>query len=239
MIKKMRTYLILALLNIFIICGLFVFAQMRFQEQEVENMHFKISHSEQPFVSEKMLIKLLKTYIKNSAKIFVKAVDLNELEEVLTHHNSIEQADVFWGIDGALNVQVKQRLVLARVMDGFSTYYIDNKGDKMELSEEFSAQVPVVFGEVSRVDRQKLLELLKEIYEDEFLKQQVTEVLILNNQKIEMKVRDGDYVVKFGVLDHIYQKLQNYKAFKSYSKQHIERKYQIINISFTKQVICS
>ncbi len=49
-------------------------------------------------------------------------------------------------------------------------YYLDSKGNRMSLSENFSARVPLVSGEISEENCKPFLLLFNEIKKDDFLK---------------------------------------------------------------------
>lgn len=71
---------------------------------------------------------------------------LRSLEQTLKSNEMIEDADVFLTIDGTLGASIKQRTPIVRVNDEAVAYYIDIKGDRMPLSANYSARVPVLNG---------------------------------------------------------------------------------------------
>jgi len=95
---------------------------------------------------------------------------LNNLEKNLFSNQMIENADVFISVDGKLGTLIKQKRPIARVNNGEYAYYIDSKGQKMPLSKNFSARVPIVEGVVNEHISSNLFLLLKKINNDEFLK---------------------------------------------------------------------
>ena len=131
------------------------------------------------FITHEMVNNLL---IQNSwlpLTIKKEKVDLNTLETVLEDHEMIEKAEVFSGIDGSLNAHIKQKTPIVRYMSDNAKYYLDNKGDKIPLSENFSARVPVVIGQINNAKKSDYVYLFNEISNDDFLKKSITGLAIL------------------------------------------------------------
>ncbi len=129
---------------------------------------------------------------------------------------------------------------MARVMNGSGSFYIDENGDKMPLSNQFSAHVPIVYGELKPNNREVFADLLNTINNDEFLKTSITSIKINSDQSLIFSVREYDYSIEFGHLKEIEKKFDNYKAFVHYSKKDtLIGYYKNVNLRFTEQVICT
>ena len=69
------------------------------------------------------------------------------LEKIINTNPFIYDAEVFSTIDGKLNIDVKQRIPVLRVINYKNeSFYIDKEGVFMPLSEKFTARVPVANG---------------------------------------------------------------------------------------------
>ena len=77
---------------------------------------------------------------------------------------------MFVSVDGVLKAVVKQKTPVGRVVSETGSFYVDYEGYRMPLSENYSARVPLVSGKIDAVENEKLSEVLKMIYEDDFLK---------------------------------------------------------------------
>ena len=55
------------------------------------------------------------------------------------------------------------------------SFYFDYQGNKMPLSENFTARVPLVSGEINDENSKDLNELFRFIYDDDFLKKNMLE----------------------------------------------------------------
>lgn len=210
------------------------------------NEHRKIKKTEVVFVGENTAFVKAETVNKllieknNDLKTIHKVdLDLKKLERTISKQQMIQKADVFVSVDGVLKAVVKQKTPVGRVFDETGSFYIDNEGNRMPLSDNYTARVPLLSGEVTVVKKEKLSEVLRMITEDEFLKKNIIGVQVLPNGSLVMANRNYDYKIDFGRTINIEKKFKNYKAFfqKAVSDSTLT-KYKRINLKFTKQVVC-
>ena len=211
-----------------------------------KNEHRKIKKTEVIFVGEntlfmkeEMVNKLLIEKNRDIQTLNKVDLDLKKLELSINNQQMVEKADVFVSVDGVLKAMVKQKTPVGRVFDQTGSFYIDYEGNKMPLSDNYTARVPLVSGEITVVKKEKLSEVLRMIAEDEFLKKNIIGVQVLPNGSLVMANRNYDYQIDFGRTINIEKKFNNYKAFfqKAVSDSTLN-KYKRINLKFTKQVVC-
>ncbi len=193
-----------------------------------------------PFVNQQMVNKLLIENRKDAQSIGKDKLDLNKLEKILNAQEMIEKSDVFVSIDGVLKAVVKQKTPVARFFDGDDSFYIDYKGNRMPLSANFTARVPLVSGEITRKNREDLAELFRIIYNDAFLKKNIIGVQIMPNGSLKMLNRNFSYQIDFGGTIRMKAKFNNYKAF--FQKAILDSslyKYKKIDLRFAQQVVCT
>jgi cell division protein FtsQ len=190
------------------------------------------------FISKTKVDKLLiqnNDYIKCVSK---DILDLKALENKLSSHDMIENSEVYISINGILKIDIKQRNPYARVISDPS-FYIDNNGTKMPLSDNYSARVLLVHGlnDESKIDY--VFKLIKTIRDDEFLNLNVTDILI-NKSDISLRVRNCDFEVLVGDLNNLETKIKNFKAFyqKAY-RDKILNNYKKVNLQFNNQIVCT
>ncbi|MBC7524323.1 MAG: cell division protein FtsQ [Flavobacterium sp.] len=192
------------------------------------------------FVKQETVNKLLienKTDVKTIEKV---ELNLNRLEKSINKQEMIQKSEVFVSVDGVLKAVVVQKTPVARVFNEQGSFYIDYEGNTMPLSDNFTARVPIVLGEISTKNKTKLSNLLKTIYNDEFLKKNIIGIQIMPNDDLIMSNRNFNYQIQFGKLMNEEKKFKNYKAF--FQKAILDStlsKYKIINLKFTQQVVCT
>jgi cell division protein FtsQ len=219
---------------------LYSFASKRNQNREVKDIKISFEEGQDNlFITHEMVNNLL---IQNCGGAFPfqkVRVDLNTLESVLDDHEMIEKAQVFSSIDGSLSAHVKQKTPIVRLLSDNTSYYIDSKGTKMPLSENFSARVPLVMGEFLDEDKENYMFLFNEINKDDFLKKNITGIKILPSGGVIMMNRNYDFKIVFGKPIHVEQKLKNYKAFFLHAiKDTLIEEYKEVNLMFEEQVVC-
>lgn len=238
--KKYFNWSVIRLVLMFaLVVFLYSFTGKRNSNRKLKNTEVIIVNNEPLFISTEAVNKLLienKNDIKTIAKV---EVDLNKLEKSINKNKMIEKSDVFVTIDGTLRAIVKQKTPVARVVNNSGSFYIDYEGSTMPLSELNSARVPLVLGEITDKNRKKLSEILKMIYDDEFLKKNIIGVQVLPQDELLMKNRNYDFDILFGKPINVERKFSNYKAF--FQKEvtdSVVKKYKKINLKFTQQVVC-
>ena len=193
-----------------------------------------------PFVRPETVNKLLIENKKDASSIRKVNLDLNKLETSLDAQEMIEKSDVFVSIDGVLKAVVKQKTPIARVFDNNGSFYIDYKGNRMPLSTNFTARVPLVSGGINKKNNEDLSGLLRLIYDDAFLKKNIIGIQIMPNGSLKMLNRNFDYQIDFGRMINVERKFKNYKAF--FQKAVLDSslyKYKKIDLRFTEQVVCT
>ena len=211
------------------------------------NEHRKLTRSivvflddSNPFIRPETVNKLLIENKKDAAGIRKDKLDLNTLEKSINTNPMVEKSEVFVSIDGVLKAVVKQKTPIARVFDATGSFYIDYQGGIMPLSDEYTARVPIISGEISKENKVELNKLLRFVYNDDFLKKNIIGVQIFADGSLKLLSRNFDYEIEFGKLINVERKFNNYKAF--YQKAVLDSSlyhYKKINLKFTQQVVCT
>ena len=238
--KKIFNWSTIRLVLMFaLVLFLYSFTAKRNLNRKLKKSEVIFVNNSQHFISQEAVNKLLienKSDVKTIAKV---EVDLNKLEKSINKNKMIEKSDVFVTIDGTLRAIVKQKTPVARVFTNEGSFYIDYEGSTMPLSELNSARVPLVLGEITEKNKKKLSEILKMIYDDDFLKKNIIGVQVLPKDELLMKNRNYNFDILFGKPINIEKKFNNYKAFfQKEVNDSVLKKYRKINLKFTQQVVC-
>jgi cell division protein FtsQ len=218
---------------------LYSFSSKRNSERKINKIEIKFESNENMFLTHQMVNNLLIQNLGGSSRIQKDKVDLNTLENTLNHHEMIEKAEVFSTIDGFLNTRITQKTPILRVISDDDSYYLDKKGDRISLSTNFSARVPLVVGEISKEKRKSYLNLFNEINNDNFLSKNITGAQIMPSGNVVLTNRSFDFKIAFGKPINVKKKLKNYKAFFHHAiKDTLIKEYKEINLMFTQQVVC-
>jgi cell division protein FtsQ len=219
---------------------LFSFTSNRNEKRKLSKSVVVFVDDNAPFVKQETVNKLLIENNRDASDIEKDKLDLNKVEKSIDAHEMIEKSDVFVSIDGVLKAVVKQKTPIARFVDGESSFYIDYEGDKMPLSTNFTARVPLVSGVINKKNNEDLARLFRTIYDDDFLKKNIIGVQIMPNGSLKMLNRNFNFQIDFGRIINVERKFKNYKAF--FQKTVLDSslyKYSKIDLRFTEQVVCT
>lgn len=174
------------------------------------------------------------------ASIHKVDLDLNSVEKRLNSNAMVEKAEVYITVDGKLKAIITQRRPVARIFEGSQSYYLDSKGQKMPLSDNETARVPLVTGNIEMADAKKMQQLLDYIYKDAFLNKNIIGLSVTPVGNMILKSRGDDYDIVFGKPINIERKFENYKAFlQDAAKDTLIKNYKTVNLKFTQQVVCT
>jgi cell division protein FtsQ len=208
-----------------------------------------------------VLTQVYKTFDTLKGKT-LRSISLNKIEELVNTMYYVENSQVYRQIDGYVVVNIQQREPVARVVNSFNeSYYIDNHGGLMKMSDSYAARVPVVTGfirtryspginihklsqdptlsrsEKVLTDVNKLLEF---IANDEFLKAWVDQIYVTRTGEFELVPRNGVHTIEFGRAEDIENKFEKLMKFYKDGLAHVGwGSYKKINIKYKNQVVCS
>lgn len=228
------------LLMIGLVLFLYSFTSKRNEGRKTKKTIVEFVNKEAIFISYEAVNKLLIENGEQLKTIGKDKVVLNKLEKMLNEHDMIQKSEVFVSIDGVLKAMVTQRTPIARIFSEEGSFYIDSKGNRMPLSGIQTARLPIVLGKISEENEKEMYDLLWFIYNDDFLKKNITGIEILPSGSLRMTNRNYNYNIEFGKTVEVERKFDNYKAFfqKAVHDTLIDT-YKTINLKFTQQVVCT
>lgn len=237
--KKINWNNIRLVLMLAAVVFLFSFSAKRNESRKLIGATIEFA-DDKDFITIDKVNKLLIQNYGSVTSIQKDKLDLNSVEKTLDANPMIDKAEIYTTIDGHLKAIIKQKTPIARVYEGSSSYYIDYEGNRMPLSEHSTARVPLVTGEINRVDREKLYKVLRFIYDDDFLKKNIIGLEVNSTGGLRMMNRNYNYEIEFGRLINAERKFKNYKAFfQDAVKDTLIKQYKTINLKFTQQVVCT
>ncbi len=187
-------------------------------------------------------------------------VDYAAIERAVTSIESVRSCEVFADIDGNVRIETTLRRPLVRIIhrNGMSNY-LDELGEYMPVSRNYTARVPVVTGEISESanrlgyrqiisDPEKREELLTDdifnlalfIDSDEFLKAQIEQIVVDKNNEVILIPKVGEHKIVFGKVDDLEKKFRKLKIFYKEGLSHTDwSMFSEINLKFDNQIVCT
>ncbi len=206
------------------------------------------SVDENKFIDEKDVMYLVKAFSKGKIKgEYVANFNLNEIETKLEENVWIKDAELYFDNLNVLNIHIKVRSPLARIITTENgSFYIDETGMIMPLSDRVSARVPVFTGFPEKKNWDKKDSILISdigsiaavINKDPFWEAQISQIDITSDQTFELIPVLGNHVVNLGSAKNMEKKLK--KLFIFYKEVLTKSgfdKYEKIDIQYEGQVI--
>jgi len=178
----------------------------------------------------------------------VDAFNLVNIEKALRKEMWINKAELYFDNNAILHANITEREPLARIFTiGGESYYIDQTGMMLPLSEKLSARVPIFtnFPSDSKVLSTVDSSLLKDVKEmamhlqkDSFLYAMIDQVAINSQRQFELVPKMGDQLIIFGEATSIPEKFNKLKLFYKKVMPAVGwGRYHTICLQYTGQVV--
>lgn len=211
---------------------------------KIDNLH--ANH----FLDESDIMELMQLKKEGLKGANIDRVSLKGIEEKIKKQPFIKKADLYSDLKGNLVVRAELRRPLARIVrkDG-PDGYIAEDGTIMPVSEKFTSRVVLVSGQYvsqilkqsnmhEKVETKNILDLIKRIRHDEFLKAQIAQLDIDSKSRVTFFPQVGDERIEFGKPDNTEIK---FKKLMIFYKEILPRtgwnKYNRINLEYEGQII--
>ncbi|HZX63579.1 MAG TPA: hypothetical protein VFE66_10235 [Bacteroidales bacterium] len=207
------------------------------------------------------------TVVKSTGNILkgqhLGSIDFERIEHEIKRQSYVANAQAYMTLDGVVEIDVIQRQPILRIFnEKGESFYLDGLGNLMPLNPTFSARVLVASGSIQEPFSKKvcyltdsvrkkdsmeyhsvmnnLYKLSAYITKDKFLKAQIEQIFVDPNGEFELIPRVGAHTILMGGADNLEDKFERLFVFyrMGLSKTGWSR-YNIINIKFKNQVVCS
>ncbi|MGE5425049.1 MAG: cell division protein FtsQ/DivIB [Syntrophothermus sp.] len=194
---------------------------------------------------------------------FIGDIDVEKVEKSIKHQPYVGDADVFMYLDGKVVVNIIQRQPILRIYNTRGeSFYLDGRGNLLPLNPAFSARVLVANGDINepfvkRICYQQdsvkikdsleyksimnhLYEVASYIAKDPFFRAQIQQIYVNPDGEMELIPRVGNHTILLGKGEDLPEKFGKlYVFYKMGLSQTGWEKYNIINIKYRNQVVCS
>ncbi len=172
--------------------------------------------------------------------LYCKEININLLEERLDNHPSIRKAEVYSALDGVLRISVKQKKPVFRVQSSRGGYYVDEEGDSMALSTEYTARVPLVTGMVDPENRRKIFEFVQELKQQAYFADFIDGLHVDEDSSWILYPRPGHHKVYLGKPLDLANKMNKLRIFYEnvVNTENLES-ISSLNLAFKQQVVCT
>jgi cell division protein FtsQ len=178
-------------------------------------------------------------------------VNIHKLEKGLASNPFIEFSKVYADMDGVIQVEVKQREPVIRIINiANQDFYIDRNGLKFPTSASFTAHVLVANGEISESFRGRVDTLRGKLAKDLFKtalfvsnhklwRDQIEQIYVNTDEELELVPRVGNQRIILGTADSLDAKFTNLLVFYKKGMPQVGwDAYKTINLKYTNQIVC-
>ena len=242
MVKK-----VLVILGLCLLAGYIIFAAWFFEEKPKEGVcaKFEINIENKQEGSFVDLAEIEKEIDKKGLLPYgkqLKEINTLELKEAVEENQLIKSAQVYMTSDKGIRVAVTERVPVLRVMNNSGeSYYVDGDGQRMPLSKNFTAYLPIATGAVSeKFATTELYKFAMYLSSDSFWEAQVEQIVVSGKNEIGFIPKVGNHKIILGTLEGYEQKLERLKLF--YAKGLTAtgwNRYSTIDLRYDKQVVCT
>ena len=213
------------------------------------------------FVNRERVVSVFEREEKEILGYPLTKINTKELEKLLNNHWSIKTAEVYTKINGTLYVEVVQRKPLLRVIDHKrESYYIDEDGVIMPLSDNYTSHVLVANGNIKSPGKLlhqnkniavatdtinyktlgELYQIAKYIHNNPFWNAQFVQIYVNDKQEFELIPRVGAHIILLGTVEDYTEKFDKLKTLYTKGLNNVGwNDYHQINLKYKNQVICN
>lgn len=203
------------------------------------------------FIDEGDVRELLKTEYGDSVKGDALAdIRVGRIEQLLEKTPYVQDAESWIDAKGKMHIEIVQKQPIVRVINKYGVhYYMNNIGNKIPISNKFTARVPVVTGSIEEgtfnADMaitpalQNTLTLVTHIQSDPFWSAQIEQIDVADDGTFTLIPKLGDHKILFGSIAHMEEKFRKMQIFYneglSYSGWNT---YTTFNLDYAGQIVC-
>lgn len=213
------------------------------------------------FVTEELVLEKMSNMGYSFTNQLMGDIEVDRIERSLLNMPGVKNAEVYKFNSGIVQIDITQRKPIARVImkGGLISFYLDETGDKMALSDDYVAKVPIFNGEIKEGrnsysinelydnDSLKAISVLDDIFEvaqlfekNKFMRAQIVQIYFNQDKEMEMIPRVGNHRILFGDSKDAAIKFKKMTRFYTEVLNPKELNlYDTLNIKYINQIICS
>jgi cell division protein FtsQ len=263
--RRKRTWRAIAINSVAVIGALALFTLLGFvgknqSETRCHSIEINIKNPNgHAFVSESEVMKSVLVSGDSLKGELIRNINLDQIHKSVMSNGAIREAHVYTTIDGRLLVEIQQKTPIARILNvNGQSFYLDEQGFTMPLSDHYSADVPLFTGNLTEkmmersilelkndtafYDRSKLddiFEITKHISSNEFWSAQVEHIYLNANGDFVIVPRVGEHRIILGSAENLENKFKKLMAF-YVDVMPVKNLNNIktINLKYRGQVVC-
>lgn len=202
-------------------------------------------------------VRVLVNKLCRASEDGVSGLNTTELEKAVEEIPAVKNAEVFRRINGEVGIEIEQRVPVCRVHDlSGSQFYLDETGEPFPVSENYTARVPLVNGNLNEPYKKRRGQMQSDsirkisklddisalfacIRKDPFRQALVEQVWVNEQGEFEIVPKIDDHLILFGDTTEMDGKFNKLKIF---YEEGLNTKgwniYKTVNLKYKNQIIC-
>lgn len=250
--RKTRIYRalvrLLMLMTLPAAAGAFIYAAEAENKAPCQDIAIRFTNAQHSFVTRKDVMQLLEKNHIAAGKTVVPALRLEQAEQHLKNNPWIDSAEIYITSQHIIEVVVKQREPKIRIQLADSSeyaYYLDQQGNTIDWSEQYSPRLPIATVPVLGVDQRdfqlksSLVTLANFIQTDSFWNAAIAQIVVKNNYEIQLIPVMGHQVIRLGDTRDLEDKMNRLLRFYQQGIHSLPwEKYDELDVRFRRQIVC-
>jgi cell division protein FtsQ len=239
------------LLGLLILLSCIFVAEQKYSKQICKQINIDIlKNTEQDFIKEKdILAYLSENKLLEVGTSRLTQIKSKQLEDIIKSHDFVRFCTVYKNWKGNIKIAILPKHVIARITCPYeSDSYIDEQGEIVSLSPNYTARVLLVDSEILPKLRKhvqyapygkEILKILNLIDKDPFWKAQITYININDQSELTLYTQFNRQKVRLGKPANIENKMKKLKLFYTNILPNKGwNTYKQVNLKFDNQIVC-
>lgn len=196
--------------------------------------------ADRQFVTEKELIRLLRTQELYPVGKTLDRISTSRMEETVRNHPMVRRAECYPTTEGHIVIRLHQRVPLMKVATEAGTYFVDTDRKPMPVRESVKADVLKAYGNIGeRMAREELADFAFWLKRNRYWSHRIRAVRVADTKHIYLLQHEGEPQILIGELSGYERKLRKLRTFleKGYPELPEQPQYRELDIRFKDQVI--
>lgn len=221
----------------------------RKKEQKIcSNIEVNIqSENEQKYLSNSDVENLINT-VGNVRLMPISQINIRLFEEALIKNPWIKSVNIYFDNQQTLHVDIQENRPFVRIFTINSvSFYFDQEGVKLPLSDKMNLRMPIVTGFTSDNEilskpdsllKEDVLKLVEFIRSDSFWFAQTSQINITENRKFEWVPLIGKHIVELGDISNLKEKFDKlYSYYKNVWAKTSSEEYAVLKLQYKNQIV--
>lgn len=194
------------------------------------------------FIRQKDIDDLLRKNKLHPVGEKMSEINTLQIHETVMSNKLVKSAQVYAAPNGLIVVNIRQREPVLRVISNMKgSFYIDNNRERMPVSENFTAYLPLATGAIDEeFAGNELYDFVNFLHNNPEWDAWVEQIEVRSNRDVVLIPRAGDFKIVFGKPENHAEKFARFALFieKGLNVLGWDR-YSEISLKYDNQIVCT